>query len=92
MKKDVEIVQNANFVCLMYKLIKSCKDSDNMSIGFLRVIDTGERELSISKGTKRNYHVGTYLKDVFGFAEHQESATYGLGFELTPEAIVIVLY
>ena len=23
------------------------------------------------------------LKDVFGFAEHQEKATYGLGYKLT---------
>ena len=24
-----------------------------------------------------------YLKDIFGFAEHQEKATYGLGYKLT---------
>ena len=23
-----------------------------------------------------------YLKDIFGFAEHQEKATYGLGYKL----------
>ena len=24
-----------------------------------------------------------YLKDIFGFTEHQEKATYGLGYKLT---------
>ena len=24
-----------------------------------------------------------YLKDIFGFAEHQEKATYGLGYKVT---------
>ena len=24
-----------------------------------------------------------YLKDIFGFAEHQGKATYGLGYKLT---------
>ena len=32
---------------------------------------------------KRIFHVGFYSKDVFGFAEHQEKATYGLGYKLT---------
>ena len=32
---------------------------------------------------KGNYHVRIRLKDVFGFAEHQEKPTYGLGYKLT---------
>ena len=29
------------------------------------------------------YHLRITLKDVFGFAEHQEKATYCLGYKLT---------
>ena len=31
------------------------------------------------------YHVTIYLKDVFGFAEHQDNCSYGLGFKLTAQ-------
>ena len=30
---------------------------------------------------KGKYHVKIMLKDVFGFAEHQEKATYGVGYK-----------
>ena len=35
------------------------------------------------KTQKEKFHVRIYLKDVFGFAEYQEKATYGLGYKLT---------
>ena len=39
-------------------------------------------ELTNNKNVKGKYHVRIYLKDVFGFAEHQEKATHGLGYKL----------
>ena len=36
-----------------------------------------------NKNVKGKYHVRIYLKDVFGFVEHQEKATYGLGYKRT---------
>ena len=54
-----------------------------MSIGFERDRNGRQRELTNNKFQKGKYHVGTYLKDVFGFAEYQEKATYGLGYKLT---------
>ena len=36
-----------------------------------------------NKLTKENYQVRIYLKDVFGFAEHQDICTYGLSYKLT---------
>ena len=36
-----------------------------------------------NKSQKWKYHVRIYLKDVFGFAEYQEKATYGLGYKLS---------
>ena len=50
---------------------------------FFRDITACERELTNNKTTKGNYHVWIFLKDVFGFAEHQENATYGSGYKLT---------
>ena len=67
----------------MYKLISSSRDSDDLSIGFHRSNEARERGLTNSKTTKGNYLVRIYLKDVFGYAEHQNICTYGLGYELT---------
>ena len=39
--------------------------------------------MTSNKNLKGKYHIGIYLKDIFGFTKHQEKATYGLGFELT---------
>ena len=67
----------------MYKLINSAKEYDDLSIGFHRDRDVRQLEVTNIKNTKGKYHVRVYSKDVFGFAEHQEKATYGLGYKLT---------
>ena len=36
-----------------------------------------------NKNIKGKYHIRNYLKDIFGFAEDHEKATYGLGYKLT---------
>ena len=54
-----------------------------MSIGFDRDRNRRQRELTNIKSQKGKYHVRIYLKDVFGFAEYQKKATYGLGYKLT---------
>ena len=41
--------------------------------------DRRKRELKI----KGKNHLRIYLKDKFGFAGHQEKATFGLGYTLT---------
>ena len=63
----------------MYKVINSIKDSNDLSIGFDR--DRGRRrdELALNKDIKGKYQFKNMLKDKFGFAEHQEKATYNLG-------------
>ena len=66
----------------MYKLLTSSKDSDDLSIGFDRSRDRRKRELTNNKKNKGKYHIRIYLKDIFGFAEHQERGTYGLGYKL----------
>ena len=58
-------------------------DSDDLSIGFDRNRDKRRRELTNNKNIKGKYLIRNYLKDIFGFAEHQEKGAYGLGYKLT---------
>ena len=50
----------------------SSRDSDDLSICFDRNRDIRKRELTNDKIVKGKYPVRIYLKDVFGFAEHQK--------------------
>ena len=67
----------------MSKLLSSSERSDDPSIGFDRSTDRRKRELTNNKKIKGNYHVRIFLRDIFGFAEHQETATHGMGYNLT---------
>ena len=81
--KHLEEISHAHIVSLMYKLLTSSRDSDDLSIGFDRNRGRRKNELTDNKTTKGKYHIRIYLKDIFGFAEHQEKGTYGLGYKLT---------
>ena len=81
--KHLEEISHAHIVSLLYKLLTSSKDSDDFSIGFDRNRNNRKRELTNVKNIKGKYHNRIYLKDIFGFAEHQEKGTYGLGYKLT---------
>ena len=81
--KHLENIDHAHKVSLMYKLLTSSRDSDDLSIGFDRDRNKRKRELNNNKNIKDKYHMRIYLKDIFGFAEHQEKATKGLGYKLT---------
>ena len=81
--KHLENIYHAHIVSLMYKLLSSSKGSDDLSIGFDRDRGRRQREMTNNKTQKGKYHVRIYLKEVFGFAEYQEKATYGLGYKLT---------
>ena len=48
----------------------------------LIVIVEGGNESTNIQNAQGKYHVKIMLKDVFGFAEHQEETTYGLGFKI----------
>ena len=81
--KHLEDIGHAHLVSLMYKLITSSKDSNDLSISFDHSRNRRRDELALNKNIKCRYHLKILLKDVFGFAEHQEKATYGLGYKLT---------
>ena len=80
--KHLDEITQAHTVCLMYKIISSSKDSDDLSIGFDRSRDRRKRELTNNKNIKGKYHTRIYLKNIFGYAEHQEKGTYGRGYRL----------
>ena len=80
--KHLEEISQAHIVSLMYKLLTSSKDSDDLCIGFDRSRDKRKRVLTNNKNFKGKYHIRNYLKDIFGFAEHQEKGTYGLGYKI----------
>ena len=82
-RKHLDDFSHAHIVLLMYILLTSTKGSDDSSIGFDRDLNRRKRELISNKNIKGKYHNRIYLKDPFGFAEHQEKATYGLGYKLT---------
>ena len=67
----------------MVKLITSSRGSDDLPVGFDRSRNRRQQELTNNKKIKGKYHVTIYLKDVFGFAEHQKTGTIGLSYKLT---------
>ena len=81
--KHLENIDHAHIVSLMYKLLSSSRDSDDLSIGFNRSRDKRKQELLDNKTQKGKFHLIIYLKDVFGFAEYQETGTFGLSYRLT---------
>ena len=81
--KHLQDNSHAHIVSLVYKLLTSSRRSDDFSIGFDREHKRRRDELTRNKNIKGNYHLRNMLKDVFGFAEYQEKATYGLGYKLT---------
>ena len=77
----LEEISHAHIDSSMYNLLTSSKDSDDLSIGFNRNRDKRKRELTNNKNIKSKYHIRIYLKDNFGYAEHREKGTYGLGYK-----------
>ena len=81
--KHLKDFRHGHIVSLMYKLITSRRDIDDLFIDFDRDRNRRRDELTKNKNIKGKYHFRIMLKDVFGFAEHQEKAAYGLGYILT---------
>ena len=75
-------LENIDHAPLMYKILPSSGDSDDLSTGFDRSRDGRKRELTNNNKIKGKYHLRIYLKEFFGFAEHQKTGTFGLGYKL----------
>ena len=80
--KHLEDTNHANITFLMYKLITSSENSDDLSIGFEKGRNRRQREVTNNKNQKGKCHIRINLRDMFGFVEHQEKAIYGSGFKI----------
>ena len=58
----LEKVEHGLVACLMYELLTTARRCDDLSIGFHRDCDLGQRELTNNKKLKGKYHVRIYLK------------------------------
>ena len=70
-------------VSLIYKLITSRENFDDLSICFDRSRVRRRDELNNNKKVKGKYRLRIMLRDVFGSVKCQEKASYGLGYKLT---------
>ena len=82
-RNHLEDISHAHTVSLRYKRLTSSKISDDLSVDFDRSRNRSRDELTNKRNVKVKYHPKLLLKDVSRFAEHQEKATYGLGYKLT---------
>ena len=70
--KHLENIDHAHIVPLTYEVLISSRDSDDLSIAFDRDRNRRRRELTNNKNINGKYHMRIYLKDIFGFTEHQK--------------------
>ena len=61
---------------LLYKLLALSQDGVDLFIGFDKNRERRVAELK-QKARRRKFHVKVFLKDVFGFADHQKMAHVG---------------
>ena len=78
--KHIEDISHAHIASLIYKVVTSSKGSDDLAIGFDRDRKRQKDELAKNKNIKGKYHDRIYLKNILGYADCQELATYGLGY------------
>ena len=81
-RKHLEDFSHAQIVSLGYILLTLSRGRDDLSTGFDRSGDKRRNELASNKNLKGKYRLRIMLKDVFGFAKHQEKSTYGLGYKI----------
>ena len=61
----LEVISHAIFVSVLYKLITSAKDTDDLYIGFDQDPGRGQRKLTNNKNIKGRHHVRIILKNCF---------------------------
>ena len=78
--KQSKDISHAHIVSLMYTLITSARDTDDLSDGLDRDRGTRQREATKNRTQKGIFYLKIMLKDFFfRFADYQEKSTYGLG-------------
>ena len=80
--KLLEEINHAQNVSLMYKILSSSKESDDLSLGFDRSRDRRKRDLTNNKNIKSKYHLRIYLRDIFGFKQKPRNSNLWSGLQL----------
>ena len=80
-RKHTERIDNAHVVRLMYKLVSSGDNSNDLSIQFdgsnqRRKQKLTDKKTAPMKAMEGRLHSKSCLKDVFGFAEHQQDGIW----------------
>ena len=70
--KEIQDFDFAPNISLKYTLITRSRGGDDLSTSFQRRITSHQQELTNTKRTKGNYQSRSYLKEVFGFAQHRK--------------------
>ena len=82
-----ETSTNAHIICFLYNLLTNGKHRDDSSIGLHH--SAAEKLIEFLDYKHVNTRGKVYVRissiNVFGFAEHQKKATFGLGYILTME-------
>ena len=65
-RKHLGDISHAHIVFLLYKLLTTSRDIDDLSIGLDGDGNRRQRELTNTKNIKENYHIRFMLRDVFG--------------------------
>ena len=65
--KEIEEIDNAHVICLMYNLLSSSRDSDDLLFGFHGSTDAREREVTIMETIKGIYQVRFFSKRFLWF-------------------------
>ena len=81
--KNLEKNSHAHFVSLMYKVITSSRGFDDLFSGFDLDSNRRQRDLTNNNTQRGKFYLRFMLRDLFGSAEHQEKATFGLEDKLT---------
>ena len=65
--KEIDEIDSARNICLLYKLKSPSRASDDLSIGFYRKIEAPERKSAENIESKGQQQGRIYLNEFFGF-------------------------
>ena len=82
-KQHLDDSNHAHIVSLMYKLLTSSTENDDLYMSFDGDQNRRRDKLTSNKNLKGKSNLRIKLFDVFRFSESQEKVTYGLGDKVT---------
>ena len=80
--KHLEEINHAHIVSLVFKLLSSSKESDDLSYGFDRSRDRKKRELTNNNNIKDKYHLRNCLRDFFWICRAPRNSNLWFGIQI----------